>query len=152
MYCIHACLHACTYGTHTHIHTHTHIVMDMLVCAYSVGEYNHWATRARYQRWYLARVAQWLYSPTYRIVVFTRWHSNSTSACTYNISMLAYMYFLLKWIQILLAKRIHYLWPIRIHTLVHSICIRHTTLSLNVNVLCLKWCVYLCSYIHVNAG
>ncbi len=47
-----------------------------------VGEYNHWATRTRYQRWYRVRVAQWLYSPTIHdihsgIVVFTTLQSKS---------------------------------------------------------------------------
>ncbi len=43
----------------------------MRVCVYIytcmhlpiAGEYNHWATRAHYQRWYRARLAQWFYSP-----------------------------------------------------------------------------------------
>jgi hypothetical protein len=40
-------------------------IWDVMHTSYiTVGGYNHWATRARYQRWYLARVAQWLYPPT----------------------------------------------------------------------------------------
>ncbi len=70
----------------------------VIILIQTVGEYNHWATRARYQNWYLARVAQWLYSPTktqpssifnyaLSVVIFIQTQPASVFICTLSIGI-----------------------------------------------------------------